>query len=73
MRLNYIYSLLLLFTVLGVRGQDGKLPIIDMHLHSSTEIWSKASPCYPPGDCEGIKTTVTDPKELLNSTITQMD
>jgi hypothetical protein len=56
-----------------VIAQERKLPIIDMHLHSSTEIWSDVSPCYPPDDCEGIKTTVSDPKELLGLTIAQMD
>ncbi len=54
-------------------AQDGKLPIIDMHMHSSIEIWSKVSPCFPPGNCEGIKTSISNPTELMNFTINQMN
>lgn len=68
-----ISLILLLFLTLQHTYSQERLPIIDMHLHSSTEIWSDVSPCYPPGNCEGIKTTVSDPKELLGLTIAQMD
>ena len=71
MRTNIIWTAILVSTMLN--AQVSKPPIIDMHMHSSTEIWSEVSPCFPLGECEGIKTTVRDPKELLDSTITQMD
>ncbi len=71
MKIIISFTALLWGTVLI--AQEDKLPIIDMHMHSSTEIWSEVSPCFPLDDCEGIKTTVTDPKELLDSTVAQMD
>lgn len=71
MRTIIILTVLLIGTILN--AQESRLPIIDMHMHSSTEIWSEVSPCFPLGDCEGIKTAVTNSKELLVSTIAQMD
>lgn len=71
MKIIISFTALLWGTVLI--AQEDKLPIIDMHMHSSTEIWSEVSPCFPLHDCQGIKTTVSDPKELMTATIAQMD
>jgi uncharacterized protein len=54
-------------------AQQKELPIIDMHMHSSKNIWSQVSPCFPPEDCQGIETTVRNSQELLDSTIAYMD
>lgn len=71
--MKIIVTLSILSLYSNLFGQTEKSPIIDMHMHSSTSIWSEESPCYPPDDCIGIKTTVLDPKDLLDSTIVQMD
>lgn len=54
------------------QAQDERLPVIDMHLHSITEIWSEKRLCFPE-PCESLPTMVTDPKQLRPAALAEME
>lgn len=53
-------------------AQDGKLPIIDMHMHTSKTVYSKVRPCLPE-PCDKPPTAIKEISELLPKTIEMMD
>lgn len=65
-----------LLSILGLSSKivsaQIQLPIIDMHLHSYGEIWSKERYCFPE-PCEKAQTVASDGAQLLSLTIEQMD
>lgn len=56
----------------SVHAQNERQPVIDMHMHSQTEIWADRRPCFPQ-PCEGLKSLVTDPNELRPAALAAMD
>ena len=57
---------------LGTASAQKQFPIIDMHLHSYGEIWSKERMCFPE-PCEKVPTQASNADQLLSMTIEQMD
>lgn len=56
----------------SVHAQNERQPVIDMHMHSQTEIWADRRPCFPQ-PCEGLESLVTDPNELRPAALAAMD
>ena len=69
---QFIITLLIVSTVNLANSQNGKLPIIDMHLHINNTIYSKVRPCYPE-PCDKSQTAIKEISELLPKTIEMMD
>lgn len=71
-------SVLFLILVFGILtshsslAQRDQMPVIDMHLHSYTEIWSDTRFCHPQ-PCEGLPSQISDPAELRPAALAQMD
>lgn len=64
--------LTLILVSLKAKSQETKLPIIDMHLHSNGEIWSKERMCFPE-PCEKVPTKAKEVDQLLSMTLNQFD
>lgn len=64
--------LTLILLSLKAKSQETKLPIIDMHLHSNGEIWSKERMCFPE-PCEKVSTKAKEVDQLLSMTLNQFD
>jgi len=68
----------LLFIVIGLpltvqgEAQDRRLPVIDMHMHSITEIWAEKRLCFPQ-PCESLPSKISDPKQLRPAAIDEME
>lgn len=73
MRRNYFF-IVFLFIVFGVHGQDGRLPIIDMHQHAHNKMWRTPTGeplpriCMPE-PCEHIKAKFTKDEDVLTFTL----
>lgn len=52
--------------------QKYRLPVIDMHMHSQTNIWSEKRLCFPQ-PCERLPSKFTDPEQLRPAAISLMD
>jgi len=65
-----IYLSILCLSLLN--AQDGKLPIIDMHMHAFDTLWSETRECFPE-PCERVPNQVKRADQLLPQTIKMMD
>jgi hypothetical protein len=54
------------------QAQDRRLPVIDMHMHSITEIWSKKCFCFPQ-PCDSLPSKISDPKQLRPAALAEMN
>jgi hypothetical protein len=72
------FKQLLLLVAIGLpltiqsQAQDRRLPVIDMHLHSITEIWAEKRLCFPQ-PCESLPSKISDPKQLRPAALAEMD
>jgi len=55
-----------------IQAQDKRLPVIDMHLHSQTTIWTDHRICFPQ-PCAGLPSMVNDPDELRPAALAAME
>jgi len=68
-----LFSILLcLLFASTIQAQNKRKPVIDMHLHSQTSIWSDQRPCYPK-PCESRPSKVSDPTLLRSSALAEME
>jgi predicted TIM-barrel fold metal-dependent hydrolase len=54
------------------QAQTGRAPVIDMHLHSQTEIWADSRLCFPQ-PCERLSSKITDPEQLRPTALAEME
>ena len=54
------------------QAQQNRLPVIDMHMHSQTSIWSDKRFCFPQ-PCERLPSEFNAPQELRPAALAQMD
>ena len=55
-----------------IQAQDKRQPVIDMHMHSQTEIWADQRFCFPQ-PCESLPSMVTDSANLRPAALAAMD
>jgi predicted TIM-barrel fold metal-dependent hydrolase len=53
------------------QAQTRRAPVIDMHLHSQTEIWADSRLCFPQ-PCERLSSKITDPEQLRPTALAEM-
>ena len=53
-------------------AQSNRSPVIDMHLHSQSNIWAEQRLCFPQ-PCEGLPSKVKDAGQLRAAALSQMD
>ena len=71
--MKYYTSLYLtLFVAFILNAQDGKLPIIDVHMHAYDSIWGPTRECFPE-PCEKVPNRVKSGDQILPETIKMMD
>ena len=54
------------------QAQDGRLPVIDMHLHAQTNIWADKRLCFPQL-CESLASKISDPEQLRPAALAEME
>ena len=70
---SLLYSLSIFVVLTGpIQAQDRRQPVIDMHLHSQTNIWREQRFCFPQ-PCESRPSKVSDPTLLRSSALEEMD
>jgi len=69
---HYITLWMTIFTLGVAKAQDGKLPIIDIHMHAYDTLWSTTRECFPE-PCERISNRVKSSDKILPETIRMMD
>jgi hypothetical protein len=68
----------LILTAIGLlsapqsQAQTGRVPVIDMHLHSQTEIWADSRLCFPQ-PCERLSSKITDSEQLRPTALAEME
>ena len=72
-RSSLLFSIsIFLMATSTIQAQDKRLPVIDMHLHSQTSIWTDHRICFPQ-PCERLPSMVNDPDELRPAALAAME
>ena len=72
-RSSLLFSISIFLMVTStIQAQDKREPVIDMHLHSQTDIWADHRFCFPQ-PCEGLPSMVNDPDELRPAALAEME
>ena len=72
------FKQLLLLVAIGLlltiqsQAQDRRLPVIDMHMHSQTNIWAEKRLCFPQ-PCESLASKISDPEQLRPAALAEME
>ncbi len=74
MKIVALFPVLIALVTGALVAQESRIsrPIIDMHMHSNTSIWSDKRYCFPQ-PCERLPSKFNDPQELRPAAIAQMD
>jgi predicted TIM-barrel fold metal-dependent hydrolase len=74
MKSRYFFSTILLLILIDAQGQDGKLPIIDMHQHAQNKMWrtptgEPLSRICMPEPCEHVPAKFKKDEDVLTFTL----
>lgn len=70
-QLLFLIAITQLLTVQS-QAQDIRLPVIDMHMHSQTDIWAEKRLCFPQ-PCERLPSKIRDPEQLRPAALAEME